>query len=253
MADARAPLEKHFEEARMKRRTTLVLVCMFALAAVALSAADLTIDMQVNTAAKDYSGNYLTFKGAIASVEKDQFAPGADATSGASRLASTEVFNAYRFDVKGKQTMPSGLRFVLLYAVANDAIRTGDNLTVSRSGGTVVVHFVHRGTAFEITTDAAGKIALPSATAVRKRTIGHTDNTISPDFSSNGRPAGVDWKKVWDTSILDGKQVGSTPAKTGKVVADIADSDIFIWQGDFQLSLEGKTFKIGAALDAVKK
>jgi hypothetical protein len=236
------------------KRTTLTLVCLFALVAVALSAADLTIDMQVNTAAKDYVGNYLTFKGAIASVEKDQFAPGADATSGASKLASTEVFNAYRFDVKGRQTMPSGLRFVLLYAVANDAIRTGDNLTVSKSGsGALVVRFVHRGTAFEIATDAAGTIALPSATAVRKRTIGHTDNTISADFSSNGRPTGVDWKKVWDASIADGKQVGSTPAKTGKVIADIADSDIFIWQGDFHLALEGKSFKISAVLDAARK
>jgi hypothetical protein len=230
-----------------------VLICVFALAAFGLSAADLTIDMQVNTAAKDYIGNFLTFKGAIASVEKDQFAPGADATSGASKLASTEVFNAYRFDVKGKQTMPGGLRFVLLYAVANDGIRMGDNLTVTRSGGTVVVRFVHRGTAFEITTDASGKIALPSATAVRKRTIGHTDNTIHPDFSSNGKPTGVDWKKVWDNSIADGKPVGSTPAKTGKIIADIADSDIFVWQGAFQLSLDGKTFKITAALDAVKK
>ena len=238
----------------MNRTTKWVLTAVFILAAGSLFAADLTIDMQVNTAAKDYAGNFLSFKGAIATVEKDQFAPGADATSGASKLASTEVFNAYRFDVKGKQTMPSGLRFVLLYAVANDAIRMGDNLTVAKAGsGGLVVRFVHRGTAFEITTDATGTIDLPSATAVRKRTIGHTDNTIHPDFSSNGRPNGVDWKKVWDGSIADGKPVGSTPAKTGRIVADIADSDIFVWQGAYKLSLDGKTFRINAALDAVKK
>jgi hypothetical protein len=51
----------------------------------ALWAADLSIDMRVNTGAKDYANNYLTFKGKAVSVDKDQYAPGAtDATSGVS-------------------------------------------------------------------------------------------------------------------------------------------------------------------------
>jgi hypothetical protein len=206
----------------------------------------------VNTTAQDYAGNYLTFKGAVNSVEKDQFAAGTDATSGASKLASTEVFNAYRFDVKGRPTMPSALRFVLLYAVANDGIRTGDNLKVIKAaGGGITVRFVHRGSAFEIVTDAAGKLLLP-ATGMKNRRIGHTDNTISTDFSPSGKTADVDWKKVWDTSIADGKQVGTTATKTGKVTADTATSDMFQWEGAYQLAFDGKLLKITAALDAKK-
>jgi hypothetical protein len=205
----------------MNRNLVLACVAAFALSTVALSAADLTIDMQVNTAAQDYAGNYLTFKGAVNSVEKDQFAAGTDATSGASKLASTEVFNSYRFDVKGRPTMPSALRFV------------------------------HRGTAFEIVTDAAGKLLLP-ATGMKNRRIGHTDNMISTDFSPSGKTADVDWKKVWDTSIAGGKQVGSTATKTGKVTADTATSDMFLWEGAYQLAFDGKLLKIIAALDAKK-
>ena len=222
------------------------------MSAFALSAADLTIQMQVNTSTQDYAGNYLTFKGLVNSVEKDQFAAGTDATSGASKLASTEVFNAYRFDVKGRPTMPSTLRFVLLYAVANDGIRMGDNLKVTKAAnGGITVRFVHRGTAFEIDTDAAGKVSLP-ASGMKMRTIGHTDNTISTDFSATGKTADVDWKKVWDTSIADGKQVGSTTAKTGKVIADTATSDMFQWAGAYQFAFDGKILKLTASLDAKK-
>jgi hypothetical protein len=84
------------------------------------------------------------------------------------------------------------------------------------------------------------------------RKIGHTDNTISTDFSPSGRTTDVDWKKVWDTSIADGKPVGSTPAKTGKVTADMATSDMFVWQGGFQFAFDGTILRITASLDAKK-
>jgi hypothetical protein len=238
----------------MMRKTMLMCAAILALAAVSLSAADLTIAMQVNLAAKDYANNSLSFKGGIASIEKDQFIPGADATSGASRLASTSVFNAYRFDVKGKATLPSGLRYLLLYAVANDSVRTGDNLTVSRGAdGALTIRYVHRGMAFEIVTDASGTVTLPSATAVKRRQIGFTDNAIHPDFSPTGKVMDVNWKKVWDASIADGKQVGATAGKTGKVTPDVAESDLFVWQGAYKLEVAGPFLKITAALDALKK
>jgi hypothetical protein len=253
MACARIVLRVFFQpskEERMRRNLVLVCFAAFALSAFALSAADLTIEMQVNTVAKDYAGNYLTFKGLVNSVEKDQFA--ADATSGASKLASTEVFNGYRMDVKGIPTMPMTLRHVLLYSVADDAIRMGDNLKVTKAAsGVITVRFVHRGTAYEIVTDATGKVSLP-ASGMKVRKIGHTDNVISTDFSASGKTADVDWKKVWDASIADGKQVGSTPAKTGKITADAATSDMFVWTGAYQLAFDGKILKITAGLDAKK-
>jgi hypothetical protein len=234
------------------RTRSMLLVAAFLLCAFFASAADLTIDMRVNTAAKDYANNYLTFKGANNSVDKDQFVPATDGTTGASKLLSTELFNSYRFDVRGKKTMPGALRSLLLFPVADDSTRTGDNLQVAKAAdGAITIRYVHRGTAYEIVTDKAGKIALP--TSVRSRKIGHTDNQIHPDFSSNGKATGVDWAKVWDASIADGKTVGSTTSKTGKIVPDVADSEFFVLQGTLQVTFAGNILKIAGELNAVKK
>ncbi|MBE3131320.1 MAG: hypothetical protein IMZ54_11495, partial [Acidobacteria bacterium] len=147
------------------RKALVLAIGALMLCALVASAADLTIDMQVNTAAKDYAKNYLTFKGANNAVDKDQFALAADGTSGASKLLSTELFNSYRFDVKGKKTMPGGLRSLLLYPVADDGTRTGDNLTVTKAAdGVITIRYVHRGTAYEMVTDKSGKLALPANT-----------------------------------------------------------------------------------------
>ncbi len=235
------------------RTRFVLLLAAFVLCAFAASAADLTIDFQVNVAAKDYANNYLTFKGANNSVAKDQFVPAADGTTGASKLLSTELFNSYRYDVRGKKTMPGALRSLLLYAVADDGTRTGDNLTATKAAdGTIMIRYVHRGTAYEIVTDKAGKLALPTTT-VRMRKIGHTDNTIHADFSKDGKATGVDWAKVWDASIADGKTVGTTTSKTGKIAPDVAESEFFVLQGTLQVTLAGSILKIAGDLDAVKK
>jgi hypothetical protein len=178
------------------RTRSVLLIAAFVLSAFAASAADLTIDMQVNTAAKDYANNYLTFKGANNSVDKDQFVAAAD--------------------------------------------------------GAIMVRYLHRGTAYEIVTDKAGQIALPTTT-VRQRKIGHSDNQIHADFSSNGKPSGVDWAKVWNASIADGKQVGSTASKTGKISPDVAESDFFVLAGTLQVTFAGNILKIAGELNAVKK
>jgi hypothetical protein len=233
----------------MRTRSVLLVGALLALCAVAASAADLLLDMQVNVAAQDYANNYLTFQGANNSVAKDQF----DATAGASKLQSTERFNSYRSDVRGRPTMPGSVRSLLLYAVADDATRTGDNLQVSKAAdGTIMVRYVHRGTAYEIATDRTGSLVLPT-TSVRMRKIGHTDNQIHPDFSSNGKPSGVDWAKVWDASIADGKQVGTTASRTGKIAQDLATSQFFVLSGTLKFSLVGNIFKIAGELNAEKK
>jgi hypothetical protein len=235
------------------RTRSVLLIAAFVLCAFAASAADLTIDMQVNTAAKDYANNYLTFKGANNSVDKDQFVLAADGTTGASKLLSTELFNSYRFDVRGKKTMPGGLRSLLMYPVADDGTRTGDNLQVSKAAdGTIMVRYVHRGTAYEIVTDKTGALVLPTTT-VRTRKIGHSDNQIHADFSSNGKASGVDWAKVWNASIADGKQVGSTTSKTGTIAPDVADSEFFVLAGTLKFTYAGNILKIAGELNAEKK
>ena len=85
------------------------------------------------------------------------------------------------------------------------------------------------------------------------RVIGDTTNAIHPDFSSNGKTTGVDWAKVWDASIADGKTVGTTTVKTSKITNDIADSTIYLWSGAYQFAFDGKILKMTASLDALKK
>ena len=235
------------------RTRSVLLIAAFVLCAFAASAADLTIDFQVNTAAKDYANNYFTFKGGNHAADKDQFVLAADGTTGASKLGSTELFNTYRFDVRGKKTMPGGLRSLFLYAVADDGTRTGDNLQVSKAAdGTIMVRYVHRGTAYEFATDKTGALELPT-TVARMRKIGHSDNQIHADFSSNGKPSGVDWAKVWNASIADGKQVGSTASKTGKIAPDVAESEFFALAGTLKFTFAGNLLKIAGELNAVKK
>ena len=229
-------------------KKTVILVLLIMLSAMALYAADLAVYSQVNLTEKDDANNYFTFRGSNNESEKDSF----DAVAGASKGHTTELFNTYRRDIKGKPTMPAGLRGLFLYSVAGNETVKGDNLTAVQAGdGTITIRFVHRGTAYEIVTDKAGKLSLPKGN-YRMRKIGHSDNTIHPDFSSTGKTANVDWNKVWNTSIADGKQVGSTSSKTGKVTDDYATSDFFKLAGTLQAKIEGKFLKVYGELDAVK-
>ncbi len=74
-----------------------------------------------------------------------------------------------------------------------------------------------------------------------------------PTSPSDGKASGVDWAKVWDASIADGKTVGSTTSKTGKIVPDVAESEFFVLQGTLQVTFAGTILKIAGDLNAVKK
>ena len=161
------------------------------------------------------------------------------------------MFNVYRWDIFGGKLLPGGLRNFFLYAVADNAIRLGDCLDVTKaSDGSIQVRYVHRGTAFEFRTDSSGKLSLPGM--VRSRTVGASDNTISTDFSASGKAADLDWAKVWSAAIADGKPVGTSGARTGKIVDDIADSHVYIWGGFLQFAFDGKILKVSGDLSAKK-
>ncbi len=235
----------------MKRISIAILVLGLLASAAGLSAADLTIDYQLNVAAADDANNYLSFAGKPVSIKKDQF----DAVTGASKLESTPNFNVYRFDVQGGKTLPGGLRSLFLYPVAGDKTRLEDALSVTKDAtGVITVRYVHRGVANELVTDKAGKFALPGSLRTRKigYIVGADPQVISSDFSTNGKASGVDWKKVWDASIAE-KAIGSTTNKTGPIAADEANSAWYVWTGTLQLSLDGKIFKISGELNATKK
>jgi len=230
----------------MKNRISLVLILMILLAPLSVFAADLTIDMQLNLQAADDANNYLTFTGANNSVEKD----GYDAATGASKHLSTELFNSYRRDIQGKTTMPAGVRNFLLYAVAGNDTRVGDNLTVTYAGGVFTIRSVHRGTAYELVSDRNGRLDL-SAPNYRTRKIGDTSNNIHADFSSNGRTTGVDWNKVWNASIAGGKTIGNTT--TGNITPDVPASTFFVMSGYLQISGNNRILKLNGELNAVNK
>jgi hypothetical protein len=232
----------------MKKLLSSLLATGLLLCGLSLAAADLTIDFQMNTTGPDYPSNYLTFKGKAVTADKDQY----DVVTSASKLESTAMFNVYRFDVQGGKTLPGALRGLFLYPVADDGTRTGDGLTVTKAAdGTITVRYVHRGTANEIVTDKAGKLVLP--VSIKTRKIGHTDNLISADFSPTGKAADVNWAKVWDASLADGKVIGSTTSKTGKITPDEANSTWYVWVGALQFSFDGKVLKIAGELNAQKK
>jgi len=217
---------------------------------------ELKIDYQLNTAAED-AANYFSFSGPIRymAADKDKV----DAASGASKANSTELFQPYLLDVKGKTTLSSGLRGLFLFAVNPFAQVATDNLTVSKAAdGVITIQFVHRGTAYKLATDAAGVLAFPLAN-VQRRAIGYIKGAgpqvISADFSADGTAATVDWAKVWDKAIAGGKEIAAgVPNKTGDIVSDgPAAAAMYYWVCKLQVTLDGSILKIAGGLGSVKR
>jgi hypothetical protein len=243
------------EEQTMNRRL-FVLSLMLVLASLFAFAQDLKIDYQCNVVAED-PANYFSFTGPIRymAAEKDTL----DATTGASKAGSTHFFQPYLLDVKGKNTLPNALRGLFLFAVAPKTQRTDDNLTVSKApDGVITIQYVHRGTAYRLVTDKAGKLSFPKGDYSR-RPIGYIQGAgpqvLSGDFSADGSSAKVDWKKVWDPKTPSGKEIkAGVAAKTGPIADDNGVEDaMFGWTGSLQASFDGKILKISGGLNAVKK
>lgn len=217
---------------------------------------DLKIDYQLNISEKG-DASYFTFKGPIRYMEADKDAN--DAKTGASTKGSTKFFQAYRYDVKGKNTLPDGLRGLFLFAVAPFSQLKTDNFTISKDAdGSITVQYVHRGTAYFIKTDATGKISFDDK-SFKKRAVGfikgEEPQVIHKDFSEDGTAAKIDWKKVWDTSIPGGKDIAEgVKNKTGNVVADIPAKDaLYYWDGTLQATFENNVLKINGVLSAMPK
>ena len=128
----------------------LVLVTVAGLAV----AQKVSIDFRFNTEAAD-AKNYFNWSANGKSV-KDGF----DAATGASIAQSTTAFNVVRYDndATKKNAIPAGLRALVLYPVAAWNTATADAFTVTANGKQLVIRFIHRGTAYQVTTDSKGKI-----------------------------------------------------------------------------------------------
>ncbi|AEV29070.1 hypothetical protein SpiGrapes_1256 [Sphaerochaeta pleomorpha str. Grapes] len=215
---------------------------------------DLKIAYQVNLAKEDMD-NYFSFTGNIRymAVEKDH----ADAVTGASALGSTHLFQAYLYDVEGKNTLSSGLRGLFLFGVNPFSQLTGDALNASKaSDGTITIQYAHRGTAYRIVTDKTGKLSFPNGT-FEQRAIGYiagsAPQVISKDFSADGTTATIDWAKVWDSKVASGTLVDDkSTKKTGDITrsADSADS-MYYFDGSLMVTLENDILGINGSLTAV--
>jgi len=201
--------------------------------AVSDGSEDLVIDFQVNLAAED-AANHFNWKGNIRYMAaEDSF----DAVSGASALGSTHLFQAYLYDVEGKATMSTGLRGLFLFGVNPLAQLQGDNLNAAKnSDGSIVIQYVHRGTAYRFTTDTKGVLALPGG-SFESRKIG-TPQEIEAAFSSNGKATGVDFAKVWSSDVAN---AGADPAA------------MYVFDGGLQVTLESNILAIKGTLTAVKQ
>ncbi|MCX7028329.1 MAG: hypothetical protein NT061_12800 [Spirochaetes bacterium] len=202
-------------------KDTALLLALLVIATTAF-AQDLKIDYQVNVAADD-AANYLTFTGPIRymAADKDTLV----ATSGASKAGSTHFFQPYLLDVKGKNVLHNGLRGLFLYAVAHKTQRLDDNLTVSKAAnGVITMQYIHRGTAYRLVTDTAGKFTFPKGD-YQNRGVGFIQGAgpqvLAADFSADGTPAKADWARIWDPETPDGKEIKAGVAtKTGKIKDD---------------------------------
>lgn len=178
---------------------------LFGLAAVLLVAATFTavaqkatIDMKYKVGTDD-AANYINWSADGTSV-KDGF----DAASGASKANTTKKFDVVRYDATGKkQAVPAGLRALVLFPVATSAVALGDNFTVTTAGSKVTIQFIHRGTAYVITSDDKGNIDLSNG--FQKSTASVADNVggkfiVKDEFLKTGADntsmASVDWSKV---------------------------------------------------------
>ena len=190
----------------MKKLSAYVAASMLFLAlplsfAAADSSTDVRIDYRMNVAKADYTANYFNWTVGKQPAVKDKF----DTASGASVKGSTKAFNEVRYAEPAadkKAAIPAGLRGLLLYPVANFDVAQFDNLSVTEKGGVVTVRFVHRGTAYELTTDKKGNFDVLTGAKIARNVGDNNMNvfTVKPEYLKAGGDAAkmsdVDWSKV---------------------------------------------------------
>ena len=195
----------------------LVLVAVAGLAV----AQKVSIDFRFNTEAAD-AKNHFNWSANGKSV-KDGF----DAATGASIAQSTTAFNVVRYDndATKKNAIPAGLRALVLYPVAAWSTATSDAFTVTANGKQLVIRFIHRGTAYQVTTDNKGKIDTDDSFKIA---AGVGENVggkflIKDEFLKDGgdkaNMADLDWSKI--TLVDDEAAEDATVDYDGELTASL--------------------------------
>lgn len=178
-------------------KLALTAAAVFTVSIFAATAQKATIDYRFNSL-KDDEKNYFNW-----SADGKNFKDGFDVKSGASKAKSTSEFNIVRYDTTGKaKAVPGGLRSLVLYPVANRATAENDAFTVTAEAKKLVIRFVHRGTAYRITTDDKGVIDTSKSFEMAP---GLADNVagafiLKADYlkagGDNTKMSDIDWTKV---------------------------------------------------------
>lgn len=179
-------------------RFAAVLAVLALVAVPAATAQNASVDARMNILAAD-AGNFFNW-----TLGSQKVADKFDAASGASIAGSTAGFDKVRYDdaATKKAAIPVGLRGLLLFPVYDFAGFTHDDLKVTENGKALTVRYVHRGTAYELTTDAKGRFNLLTGAKFAK---GLADNVggefvLKPEFVKEGGDAknmsDLDWSKI---------------------------------------------------------
>jgi hypothetical protein len=223
----------------MKKTVPFLFLCALAVFGFSGCTRSAEIDYRMNVAGQN-SGNYFNWSVGSTSV-KDTFDPSAgDGVTGASKAKSTSRFDAaVTYDIPSnaaKHTgyaLAPGLRGLLLYPVAPEAVRANDHLSVTANGRELTIRYIHRDSAYEIKTDAAGKIDVTTACKVAPGVCSTADQrtfTLKPEFSKTGSASSnmgdLDWTKaVFTPDTFSGN---ARRHYTGLLNAEFADNVLTI-------------------------
>jgi len=176
------------------------LICLvLSLASIAVvSAQNVRIDYRLNIIEAD-NQNYLNW--ALGrDVTRERF----DVASGASVFKTTYKLDAVRWDSSDtrKTTIPVGLRGLLLFPGAPRGRAEAANLNVVTDGRVVVIRYVHRGVAYQLTSNRSGKLDLLTGAKIARGVAENIGGEfeIKPEFlKAGGNPKDMsylDWSKV---------------------------------------------------------
>jgi len=180
----------------MKNLVLATVGCMLLFAGCAKPSSDLVIDLRLDMA--NTQDSYLNWM--YDEVEtKDSF----DAASGASVAQSSAGLNVAFLDSTetSKFTLPIGLRSLVLFSIASEALLMNDAFVVTGSGGNFVIQFVHRADAYQIIA-VNGKLDLTTSFKMAVGVCDYADGnfTIKDRFLAAGGDASqmkdLDWTKI---------------------------------------------------------
>jgi hypothetical protein len=177
----------------------LFCVVLFTLIGFSVYAQEVTIDMRYNVLRSEPSRDY--FKWSIGNKYIDD---AYDALTGASAFHSTREFNAVILDtlLSRRNTLPRGIRHLMLFPVASRQYTNNFYLTVQEEGQKLIIRFIVYGTVYHIQTDDNKNIDIGNACFMAEKiTVNSTlVSALRPQYVRPGADAknmnAIDWNKI---------------------------------------------------------